>query len=269
MPAAMHVEACTVASLPQQIKHFARTIAKSMTHQPGKDGKPGRKIRTDARRMAEVICTLPTELFVLEGKARERAEAAWFRATDEWVRTQPGDAVARAVHRDEARMHIHYFIHPVTPDGRLSYRDCYESPAKLRAAQASYSAALAPLEVQPNSEEVKAELADGYGDDWRTFKKRKEAMEQREAANAATAQALADQEEIAEAHREESEFLREECGYWRDLFHQWRAFTNRLRGTLAEIWDMMPAGTPDLPEPPEEPPPPPSIRRRRKPSREP
>ena len=237
-------------------------VAREMTHQPGKDGKPGRKIRADARRMAEMVLTLPSELVELEGAERDAAESAWLKASDDWVRTQPGHLIGWAIHRDEARLHMHCFICPVTPDGRLSYKDCYGSPAKLRAAQRSYSEALAPLGVVANSEEVKAELADGYGDDVRTYKKRKEAMKQREEANTATAQALADQVELTAAQREENAALQEERDYWRGLFHAWRGFTNRLAGYVAELADLLPGGAPPPPEPPDEPEPPPTVRRR-------
>ena len=153
---------------------------KAFSHQPpDKKGKV-RRIRSDANVMCEMVCTLPQEL---HDKGWDGLNA-WMQATRRWVRDDvPGNMVAWAVHRDEETPHIHFFIQPITADGRLDYKAHFGSPAKLRWLHDSYSRVLKPLGVVPNDEETKAILAEGYGGSHRAHIASQRALENQRRSN--------------------------------------------------------------------------------------
>ena len=113
----------------------------------------GRKIRKDANVVASLICTLPKEIAPDDAAAVD----AWASVTLAWLRKQcPGQLAYAVLHQDESRPHIHAAVIPAYDRGHLSYKKFFSGKDKLRALQRSYSAALAPLGVEPGSERVKA-----------------------------------------------------------------------------------------------------------------
>ena len=115
----------------------------------------GRKVRSDANVIAQMIATLPGEL-------DDDQLNAWCETTVEWAREQaPGRLLYAVLHRDESRSHIHLALVPEEDTGKLSYKALYGGeprrkkgakapPAgalKMIALQDSYAEALAPLGV--------------------------------------------------------------------------------------------------------------------------
>lgn len=173
----------------------------TMTHQPSLDGKPGRKIRSDANRFIDVVMTLPEELRAplidedgahktvlvpaLDKEGNQKAdengevilrpqpryEAKSEALLDEWVDRSmhfqqshlPGKLVSVALHMDEETPHLHIRTAPLDERGQLNAAKLFPSGREcFRDLQSKYSAVLTPMGVKENSAEVKAARAIEY-----------------------------------------------------------------------------------------------------------
>ncbi len=229
---------------------------------PDKNGKV-RAIRRDANVAVELVATLPQELKGADYKRKN----AWAVATHKWVREcVPGRLLGSALHRDESTPHVHFWLQPITPEGRLDYSKLFNR-ASLTRAHRDYDRALLPLGVVPNMEEAKAALSEGYGGNWRTHKRAQAAADQQKMAEATielSRQAAEESNEVSakamarldELESRESRYeawiasLQAELKKWRAELERWKEYANRLAGIVAELADLLPAGAPTLPKPP-------------------
>ena len=121
----------------------------------------GRKIRSDANLGTSMVFTLPDEL----AHDDEQALDAWTQATMDWIRDNaPGELAYAVMHRDEpaARAHIHAMMLPMDEKGTVNYKHHYGRKDLFEDLQDSYTDALLPLGVTPNSPETRAMLKPTY-----------------------------------------------------------------------------------------------------------
>ena len=121
----------------------------------------GRKIRSDANLGTSMVFTLPDEL----AHDDEQALDAWTQATMDWIRDNaPGEVAYAVMHRDEpgARPHIHAMMLPMDEKGTVNYKLHYGRKDLFEELQDSYTDALLPLGVTPNSPETRAMLKPTY-----------------------------------------------------------------------------------------------------------
>ena len=206
MPSAFHLEGVKRGAVAGQLRHAARgfkventpsnidkgrrdlnriwmnedAVKAEILHfeqPPGKSGKR-RKIRSDAKIAVEIIATLPKELH----GCSDTDLGKWVQATHAWIRENaPGRYLGAALHRDEKTPHIHYWMQPLTPEGRLNFSALYNKSTLINMHRA-YDRALAPLGVVPNDPETKAALAEGYGGSWKTHQMAEAALKKERAA---------------------------------------------------------------------------------------
>ena len=146
----------------------------------------GRKIRSDAVLGASFVMTLPIEI----DPNKEKDVWRWVEVSMAWAaQNLPGRAAYATLHLDEpgARAHIHLLKIPEDETGKINYKQYYSSPIKLLKIQDSYTNALRPLSVWPNSKEDKELLAKTYTKD----------------ANAASAQLSKQLRKVEEWNREQ------------------------------------------------------------------
>lgn len=95
-------------------------------------------IRKDAVRMVSVLFTSDNEFFANNTLERQRE---YFQCCLEWSQKRWGKAniISAVVHMDERTPHMHVNFIPLTPDGRLSAKDCIGSGSKaLQQLQDSF-----------------------------------------------------------------------------------------------------------------------------------
>jgi len=93
-------------------------------------------VRKDAVVMCGFICTSDKAFFE---KLPQDQQEKFFQESYKFLKDRYGEKniVAATVHYDETTPHMHYYMVPVTPDGRLSAKDIF-TPAELKRLQTDY-----------------------------------------------------------------------------------------------------------------------------------
>ena len=202
------------------------------THQPGPDGKRGRKIRKDAVHACTMIQTLPKEL----DKDDPEDVRIWAKSSLEWLRNEcPGKLAKAVLHMDESRPHIHAFIRPVDERGHLSYKKYFSGSDKLRKLHQSHEASLNWMGVVSNTDDVKKMLAPGYTrgiHGWRVGRAAMQAVESvRDYEDRVTERAQQQPKRI-----QPPGLLQNRKQYWDQLNERVGQLWEQLRDTLQRLW---------------------------------
>ena len=106
-----------------------------------------RKIRTDAIRAVEYMATTTPGHFAPDDRETIRA---WAMRTVEWAQRRHGveNVVAAHLHLDETTPNLHLMVVPITPDGRLSFKDYSRGKAALRAMHDDYQRAVSDFGLE-------------------------------------------------------------------------------------------------------------------------
>ena len=93
-------------------------------------------VRKDAVTMCGFICTSDKAFFE---KLPQDQQEKFFQESYKFLKDRYGEKniVAATVHYDETTPHMHYYMVPVTPDGRLSAKDIF-TPTELKRLQTEY-----------------------------------------------------------------------------------------------------------------------------------
>jgi len=121
------------------------------------------KVRSNGVRAVEHMLTASPEWFQAASPERVRE---WVDRSMSFLHGRYGNNLVSAhLHMDETSPQIHAVVVPITPDGRLSAKEYFGTPAKLRALHTDYSQAMEPLGLQRGTERSTAthmELQDYY-----------------------------------------------------------------------------------------------------------
>jgi len=106
-----------------------------------------RKIRTDAILAVEYMATTTPGHFDPDDRETIRA---WAMRTVEWAQRRHGveNVVAAHLHLDETTPNLHLMVVPITPDGRLSFKDYSRGKAALRAMHDDYQRAVSDFGLE-------------------------------------------------------------------------------------------------------------------------
>lgn len=118
----------------------------------------GKRLEKNAVWTANMVATLPIEI----DATNDEAVREWGRVTLRYIDELPGKTLYAAIHMDETTPHLHVSKLAVDDDGYLNYREMYSKRGTFKKIQATYSEALKPLGVIPNSPAVKRLKAKKY-----------------------------------------------------------------------------------------------------------
>jgi len=106
-----------------------------------------RKIRTDAILAVEYMATTTPGHFDPDDRETIRA---WAMRTVEWAQRRHGveNVVAAHLHLDETTPNLHIMVVPITPDGRLSFKDYSRGKAALRDMHDDYQRAVSDFGLE-------------------------------------------------------------------------------------------------------------------------
>jgi len=106
-----------------------------------------RKIRTDAIRAVEYMATTTPGHFDPDDRDTIRA---WAMRTVEWAQRRHGveNVVSAHLHLDETTPNLHIMVVPITPDGRLSFKDYSRGKAALRDMHDDYQRAVSDFGLE-------------------------------------------------------------------------------------------------------------------------
>jgi len=95
-------------------------------------------VRKTSVKAVDVLTTSDTEFF---DKLSDEEQAKYFQANYDFLAEKYGERniIASVVHLDEKTPHMHTTIVPITEDGRLSARDFFNPPIKLKQLQTEYN----------------------------------------------------------------------------------------------------------------------------------
>jgi len=120
-------------------------------------------VRSNGVRAVEHMLTASPEWFQAASPEQVRE---WVDRSMSFLHGRYGDNLVSAhLHMDETSPQIHAVMVPITSDGRLSAKEYFGTPAKLRNLHTDYSQAMEPLGLQRGTERSKAthmELQDYY-----------------------------------------------------------------------------------------------------------
>jgi hypothetical protein len=112
------------------------------------------KIRKDAVLCVGILMTASPEFFRPQdqgkaGKWDSQQLEAWKQAHHQWLNQTFGDKIVRAeLHLDEATPHIHAYLVPLDPKGKLNCKSYFGDRKKLSQFQDSYAQAMVPLGLE-------------------------------------------------------------------------------------------------------------------------
>jgi hypothetical protein len=119
----------------------------------------GAKIRHDSVRGVEVLLTASPEAFKRQddGTPHDWHGSKWAEANIAFLKAQFGEqnVVSCTLHQDELTPHFHAVVVPITEDGRLSAKDCF-NPKTLRKLQTDYAEAMKPFGMERGVEHSRA-----------------------------------------------------------------------------------------------------------------
>lgn len=106
-----------------------------------------RKIRTDAILAVEYMATTTPGHFDPDDRETIRA---WAMRTVEWAQRRHGveNVVAAHLHLDETTPNLHLMVVPITPDGRLSFKDYSRGKVALRDMHDDYQRAVSDFGLE-------------------------------------------------------------------------------------------------------------------------